>query len=123
MKYHTSKTHSVKPTLAVFSNSAQKAQGTNAAGFVLTNSILGKDYLFTYPEVPGRIVSLASPATEMLLALGMEESIVGYAIQDNEIPAQYKATFDPLHCIIQDWTVSKETILVLEPDFLMFWNT
>ena len=108
--------------IAGCSYSAQDTKNTNADGFSLTNSILGEDFLFTYPEVPGRIVSLASPATEMLLALGLEDSIVGYAMQDNEIPAQYKAAFDDLHCITQDWTVSKEMILSLEPDFLMFWN-
>ena len=58
----------------------------------------------------------------MLLALGLEEHIVGYACQDNEIPAQYKDAFDSLHCITEDWNVSKETILALEPDFMMFWN-
>ena len=84
--------------------------------------VLGENYLFTYPEVSQRIVSLSSPATEMLLALGLEQSIVGYAMQDNEIPAQYKAAFESLHCITQGWTVSKEMILTLEPDFLMFWN-
>ena len=93
-----------------------------AGGFTLTNSILGEDYEFTYSAVPQRVVSLASPATEMLLALGLEDSIVGYAMQDNEIPDAYKAAFDSLHCITQDWTVSKEAILALEPDFMMFWN-
>lgn len=91
-------------------------------GFSLTNSILGEDYPFTYTQAPQRIVSLAGPATEMLLALGLEDRIVGYAMQDNEIPAQYKAAFDSLHCITRDWTVSREMILALEPDFLMFWN-
>lgn len=104
------------------SNSPQEKQNANAEGFLLTNSILGEDYPFTYNEVPQRIVSLASPATEMLLALGLEESIVGYAMQDNEIPPQYKAAFDALHCITADWTVSREMILALEPDFLMFWT-
>lgn len=93
-----------------------------SGGFTLTNSILGKDYEFTYTEAPQRIVSLASPATEMLLALGLEDSVVGYAMQDNEIPAQYQAAFDSLYCITPDWTVSKEMILALEPDFMMFWN-
>lgn len=108
--------------IAGCSNSAVETQNTDAEGFSLTNSILGENYQFIYPEVPQRVVSLASPATEMLLALGLEESIVGYAMQDNEIPPQYKAAFDALHCITQDWTVSKEMILALEPDFLMFWN-
>lgn len=98
--------------------------GTDSSidGFTLTNTILGNDYVFTYEEAPQRIVSLASPATEMLLALGLEDRIVGYAMQDNEIPEQYKAAFDSLFCITQDWTVSKEMILALEPDFMMFWN-
>jgi len=108
--------------IAGCSDSAQKVQDTSTAGFSLTNSILGEDYPFTYTEVPQRIVSLSGSATEMLLALGLEESIVGYAMQDNEIPDQYKAAFDSLHCITRDWTVSREMILAMEPDFLMFWN-
>lgn len=108
--------------MAGCSDSAPEIQNTNTEGFTLNNAILGEDYPFSYTEVPKRIVSLASPATEMLLALGLEESIVGYAMQDNEIPAQYKAAFESLHCITQDWTVSKEMVLALEPDFLMFWN-
>lgn len=108
--------------MAGCSSAPEQAQSTSPAGLVLTNSILGEDYPFTYPGIPQRIVSLASPATEMLLALGLEESIVGYAMQDNEIPARYKAAFDSLYCITRDWNVSKEMILALEPDFLMFWN-
>lgn len=91
-------------------------------GFVISNEILGERYDFEYTDVPERIVSLASPATEMLLALGLEDRIVGYAMQDNEIPAKYKEAFDALPCITQDWNVSKEAILTLEPDFMMFWN-
>lgn len=108
--------------MAGCSAGVQEGQNGNTEGFSLTNSILGEDYQFTYHAVPQRIVTLASPATEMLLALGLEESIVGYAMQDNEIPAQYKAAFDSLYCITQDWTVSREMILALEPDFMMFWN-
>lgn len=88
----------------------------------MKNEILGEEYTFEYTETPEKIVSLASPATEMLLALGLEDSIVGYAMQDNEIPAQYKEAFDSLNCITEDWNVSKEMILALEPDFMMFWN-
>ena len=101
---------------------AAPTQPTGSDGFTLSNSILGEDYTFTYDAVPQRIVSLASPATEMLLALGLEESIAGYAMQENEIPEKYKAAFDSLYCITEDWTVSQEMIMAMEPDFLMFWN-
>lgn len=56
--------------MAGCSAAAEQAQSTSPGSFSLTNSILGEDYLFTYPAIPRRIVSLASPATEMLLALG-----------------------------------------------------
>lgn len=88
----------------------------------IKNEILGEEYDFEYTKVPKKIVTLASPATEMLLALGLEDSIVGYACQDNEIPVQYKDAFDSLYCITDGWSVSKEMILALEPDFMMFWN-
>ncbi len=90
--------------------------------FTLNNVILGESYEFTYTTVPQRIVTLASPATEMLLALGLEQNIVGYAMQENTIPDQYKAAFDSLHCITEEWSVSQEMIMALEPDFMMFWN-
>lgn len=90
--------------------------------FVLSNSILGEDHDFVYDAVPQRVVSLASPATEMLLALGLEKNIVGYAMQENEIPEKYKTAFGSLNCITEDWNVSLEQIMALEPDFMMFWN-
>lgn len=95
---------------------------SDAENLVLNNAILGENHEFTYDTVPQRIVTLASPATEMLLALGLEDKIVGYAMQENEIPEKYKAAFDALYCITDGWTVSQEMILALEPDFLMFWN-
>lgn len=100
------------------------APGTEApgGGFTISNAILGEMYDFTYTAVPQRVVTLASPATEMLLALGLESNIAGYAMQENEIPEKYKAAFDSLNCITEDWTVSKEMIMALEPDFMMFWN-
>ena len=111
--------------LACFSACGAEATPTepvSADGFTLTNAILGENYDFTYASVPQRIVSLASPATEMLLALGLQDSVVGYAMQENEIPEKYKAAFDSLYCITPDWTVSQEMIMAMEPDFLMFWN-
>ena len=101
---------------------ADSTQASGSDGFTLSNSILGEDYTFTYDAVPQRIVSLASPATEMLLALGLEESVAGYAMQENEIPEKYRSAFDSLYCITEDWTVSQEMIMAMEPDFLMFWN-
>ena len=72
-------------------------------GFTLTNSIEGVDYEFTYTSVPQRIVTVASPATEMLLALGLQDSIVGYAYQENVIPEKYAEVFNALTQISDGW--------------------
>jgi len=95
---------------------------TEVKALTMTNEILGEGYEFAYAEEPQKIVSVASPATEMLLALGLEEKIVGYAMQDNEIPEKYKEAFASLNLITEGWDISNEMILALEPDFLMFWN-
>ena len=91
-------------------------------GFTLTNSIEGVDYEFTYTSVPQRIVTVASPATEMLLALGLQDSIVGYAYQENVIPEKYAEVFNALTQISDGWDISQELIMACEPDFMMFWN-
>lgn len=104
------------------SGEAAPTEPSGAQGLTISSAILGETYDFTYTAVPQRVVSLASPATEMLLALGLEEHIVGYAMQENEIPEAYRAAFESLSCITSDWTVSKEMIMALEPDFMMFWN-
>lgn len=91
-------------------------------GLTITNSIEGVDYEFTYTDVPQRIVSVASPATEMLLALGLENSIVGYGYQENVIPEKYAEAFNALPCISDGWSISQEQIIACEPDFMMFWN-
>lgn len=95
---------------------------TENEGITLKNSVLGEEYEFTYTEVPQKVVSLASPATEMLLALGLEDQIAGYAFQENVIPEKYQAAFDSLYQITDGWDLSLEQIVALEPDFMMFWN-
>ncbi len=101
---------------------SEDAAANETDGFTLNNSILGEDYSFTYTEVPQKVVSLASPATEMLLALGLEENIAGYAFQENVIPEKYQNAFNSLYQITDGWDLSLEQIVALEPDFMMFWN-
>ena len=98
------------------------ATETEAEGFTLNNSMWGEDYSFTYTDIPNKVVSLASPATEMLLALGLEENIAGYAFQENVIPEKYQNAFNSLYQISDGWNISLEQIVALEPDFMMFWN-
>ncbi|MBC7723125.1 MAG: putative F420-0 ABC transporter substrate-binding protein [Burkholderiaceae bacterium] len=64
---------------------------------------------------PQRIVTIKSTATEMLLALGLGDRIVGSAFQDGPVPSQWAGTDIP---VISDFAPSQEAVLALEPDFV-----
>ena len=69
------------------------------------------------PDVaPERIVTIKSTSTEMLLALGLGERIVGTAFQDGPVPVQWAADVDVPQ--ISDFAPSQEAVLELEPDFV-----
>lgn len=64
----------------------------------------------TVESPPQRIVSIKSTSTDLLLALGLEESIVGLAFQDGEQPSDL--------AVIAERMPSEEALLELEPDFV-----
>ncbi len=86
----------------------------------ISNTIDGKSFDVTYDAAPAKAVSVAGFTTEMLLALGLEESIAGYAYQDNEVLPQYKEAYDKLKNLSKE-NPSKEVLLSVEPDFLTGW--
>ena len=62
---------------------------------VTVTGIFGEEEIdVTFEKAPERVVSLAGFATEMLLALGLEDRIVGYAWQDNDVLPQYQEAFE-----------------------------
>ena len=75
-----------------------------------------------YPEVPERVVSMAGFATAMLLALGLEDHIVGYAWQDNEVLPQYQEAFEKLEPLCPPaMDPGEEKVLAAEPDLVLSW--
>ncbi len=76
----------------------------------------------TYEKVPERVVSLAGFATEMLLALGLEDKIVGYAWQDNEVLPKYKEKFEALTPLCDPgMDPGEEKMLAAQPDLVLSW--
>lgn len=90
---------------------------------VTVPSIVHEEELdITYEKTPERVVSLAGFATEMLLALGLEDKIVGYAWQDNDVLPQYQETFEKLQPLCEPGTdPGKEIMLAAEPDLVLSW--
>lgn len=100
----------------------QAASETNTETVKVVN-VFGEDEVeLEYPEVPQRAVSLAGFATEMLLALGLEDYIVGYAWQDNEVLPQYKEAFEKLEPLCQPaMDPGEEKVLSVNPDLVLSW--
>jgi iron complex transport system substrate-binding protein len=75
------------------------------------------DTKVTFDSAPKRVVSIKSTSTEILLALGLGDRIVGTAYQDGPVPAKWKAQAAGFHQI-SDFMPSEEAVLALQPDMV-----
>ncbi|RAL24243.1 ABC transporter substrate-binding protein [Thermoflavimicrobium daqui] len=79
---------------------------------VITN--MGKTT--TYTDVPKRAVSLNQHVTEIMLALGLEKSMVGTAYLDDQILPEFQEIYSKIPVLAKKYP-SKEAFLAAEPDF------
>ncbi|MEV4748891.1 ABC transporter substrate-binding protein [Streptosporangium sp. NPDC049248] len=86
-----------------------------AAGFPLTVTNCGVSTTFQKP--PQRAVTLNQHVTEIMLALGLEKSMVGTAYLDDEIPPDYQAAYNGIKVLAEEYP-SYEALLSAEPDFV-----
>lgn len=70
----------------------------------------------SFPDAPKRVVTLNQHATEVMLALGLEESMVGTAYLDDSILPEFKEKYDKIP-VLADKYPSKEVFLSVSPDF------
>lgn len=70
----------------------------------------------TFEEAPKRAVSLNQHATEIMLALGLEDAMIGTAYLDDEIHPDFRAAYEKIP-VISDQYPSQEAFLGAEPDF------
>lgn len=71
----------------------------------------------TFAEPPQRVVAIKSTSTEMMLALGVGDRIVGTAFQDGPVPDEWAADAAGIPSI-SDFMPSEEAVLELEPDLV-----
>lgn len=71
----------------------------------------------TVTAAPERIVSIKSSATELLLALGLGNRIVGSAFLDGPLPSSLAAAGADLN-VISEFLPGQEAVLGLNPDFI-----
>lgn len=66
---------------------------------------------------PQRVVTIKSSTTEMLLALGLQDVMVGTAFADGPVPEQWAVAYDAIP-VVSDNVPGQEALLALEPDFV-----
>ena len=74
-------------------------------------------FAVTLPAAPQRVVTIKSTATEMLLALGLGDRIVGVGFQDGPAPEPWTAAAAALP-VLADKLPSQEVVLEAEPDLV-----
>ncbi|HSP53226.1 MAG TPA: putative F420-0 ABC transporter substrate-binding protein, partial [Cryobacterium sp.] len=85
------------------------------AGYPVTIDNCGTDV--TVAAAPERIVTIKSSTTELLLALGLGDRIVGSAFLDGPLPASLAKAGAGLN-VVSDFVPGQEAVLGLTPDFV-----
>ncbi|TDB88662.1 ABC transporter substrate-binding protein [Actinomadura sp. KC216] len=89
--------------------------GAAPSGFPATVANCG--VTTTYQRPPKRAVSLNQHATEVMLALDLEKSMVGTGYLDDRILPEFRAAYDRVKVLSKEYP-SYEALLEAEPDFV-----
>ncbi|MBZ9599921.1 MULTISPECIES: ABC transporter substrate-binding protein [Streptomyces] len=71
----------------------------------------------TYQAPPRRAVTMNQHATEVMLALGLGDRVVGTAYLDDAVLPAYKPAYDKIKVLAEEYP-SKEILLGADPDFV-----
>ncbi|PSL03257.1 iron complex transport system substrate-binding protein [Haloactinopolyspora alba] len=71
----------------------------------------------TVDSPPERVVTIKSTSTEMMLALGLGDRLVGTAFSDGPVPERYADQLDGVP-VLSDKVPGQEALLDVEPDFV-----
>ncbi|WP_400164186.1 ABC transporter substrate-binding protein [Brevibacillus sp. TJ4] len=102
-------------TLAACSKEVQPQPSQPAAGEPVTIETNGMT--IAYPQAPQRAVTLNQHVTEVMLALGLEDKMVGTAYLDDAILPQWEEAYAKIP-VLSDKYPNKEVLMAAEPDFV-----
>lgn len=73
-------------------------------------------------KAPENVVAVYQNSIETLLALGLEDKIVAAAGLDHKVKPEFEEAFSKVE-YLDAWQPTKETVVMLEPDFILSWYT
>lgn len=98
----------------------ERVKEADAASVKWSNNLDGKDYTFTMKDAPKRAVSLNHATTEMMLALGLADKMVGTAFKEEPIYESLQSEYDKVPVMAEKFP-SYETFMAAKPDFATGW--
>ncbi len=87
----------------------------------IEENIDGSDFTFTFDKSPERVMSMSQATTEIFLALGLKDKMVGTAFLEEEIYPPLKADYDSVKVVAEKWP-SFEEFMAVNPDFATGWG-
>ncbi len=94
---------------------------TETQAVTVNQMINGTVRQVTFEQKPQRVVSLSQFSTELLLALGLKDQIVGTAFLEEPISPKVKNEYSGLPVLAEKWP-SLEVFLQAKPDFAIGWE-
>ncbi|MFD8982565.1 ABC transporter substrate-binding protein [Streptomyces sp. NPDC059564] len=92
---------------------ASEAKAAPGFPYTLTNCGVSS----TYQAPPQRAVTMNQHATEIMLALGLQDRIAGTAYLDDSVLPAYRPAYDKIKVLAEEYP-SKEVLLGADPDFV-----
>lgn len=87
-----------------------------------TENFVGKDIVIEYTKPITRAISMSQATTEMLLALGVSDKLVGTAFLEEPIYESVAKDYEKVEVIADKWP-SYEVFMSKQPDFTTGWAT
>lgn len=94
----------------------------NNVNYMFDDDVYKKE--ITVTKAPKRAVTLAQFMTETLLALGLEDRMIGTALLNEEIFPEYREAYNkiPELQMGEGHSISKESFIATDPDFVTGWE-
>ena len=86
-----------------------------------TEMLDGQEVTAQVEKVPERAISMSQATTEMMLALGLEDKMVGTAMKEEDIYPPLQSAYDKVKVLSEKWP-SYETFMAEKPDFATGWE-
>ena len=86
-----------------------------------TEMLDGQEVTAKVEAVPARAISMSQATTEMMLALGLQDKMIGTAMLEEEIYPPLKEAYDKVKVLSEKWP-SYEIFMAENPDFATGWE-